>query len=482
MATAVQSPSSHPHTSYRHHHHHHTFSSSTTSPSHSSATPRSTLHKHSSSYRTIGSGAGMASYSSYASSTGGARPGSSYENQPQHLHGKLHKRSISKETSVSVPSPTEEEFFPTDASSSHHHKKGIIKPLALLKKVGSSSSGSAKLDLGKENGGPGGVYYSSSSPYIGGRSSATDVASFVPTHRQQHKRTTSGTSANSNGSAPSHYARRYAPTPTQSYPNSIGGDSESADDDEDNDYVGAFGGKKSVQQQQQPLRIVTSSTGLPLALPPRIPISESAPISPVTPLGRSLTVDSIDRKRNDSIDKKRKDSIDRKRKIVGGRNSSEEYVENMKKAREKFEEQERKKEEKEERKARKSISKEDRRRSISKEESRRPSNDGTIASNPAPKSRWTFGRHSTPDLGTSSNEKTIGIPYGGGPKTAGASLRNVPIRAAEEGRRSRNEKRGHHVHGAGPRGFKNQWQGFVMWVQIGFVRMGRKVRRFFEKK
>ncbi|KAF3907476.1 hypothetical protein AA313_de0200159 [Arthrobotrys entomopaga] len=485
MATAVQSPSSHPHTSYRlYSHHHNPFSSS------HSSTPRSTLQKHSSSYRTISSGAAMASYSSYASSTGGARPGSSYESQPQHLHGKLHKRSISKETSVSVPSPTEEEFFPADPS---HHKKGLIKPLALLKKVGSSSSG--KLDLGKENGGAGGVYYSSSSPYIGGRSSATDVASFVPTHRQQHKRTISGTSANSGGSVPNAYGRRYAPTPTQSYPNSIGGDSESADDDEEPDYVGGFGRQKSIQQQQQSqgLKIVTSSTGLPLTLPPRIPISESAPISPVTPIARSMTVESFDRKRNDSIDKKRKDSIDRKRKIVGGRNSSEEYVESMKKAREKFEELERKKDEKEERKARKSISKEERRRSISKEESRRPSNDGTAAatntttttttSNPISKPRWTLARHSTPELGT-SNEKTIGVPYtGASARPASNSLRNVPMRAAEEGRRSRNEKRGHHHGGvAPPRGFKNQWQGFVMWVQIGFVKMGRKVRRLFEKK
>ncbi|KAK6539449.1 hypothetical protein TWF694_009673 [Orbilia ellipsospora] len=468
MATAVQSPPSHPHTSYRLYHHHNPFSSS------HSSTPRSTLQKHSSSYRTISSGAAMASYSSYGSSMGGARPGSSYEAQPQHLHGKLHKRSISKETSVSVPSPTEEEFFPADPS---HHKKGLIKPLSLLKKVGSSSSGSTKLDLGKENGGAGGVYYSSSSPYIGGRSSATDVASFVPTHRQQHKRTISGTSANSGGSAPNPYARRYAPTPTQSYPNSIGGDSESADDDEEDDYVGGFGRQKSIQQQQtQGLKIVTSSTGLPLTLPPRIPISESAPISPVTPIARSMTIESIDRKRNDSIDKKRKDSIDRKRKIVGGRNSSEEYVESMKKAREKFEEQERKKDEKEERKARKSISKEDRRRSISKEESRRASNDGTATtSNTTSRPRWTLARHSTPELGT-SNEKTIGVPYtGASARAASNSLRNVPIRAAEEGRRSRNEKRGHHGGVAPPRGFKNQWQGFVMWVQIGFVRMGRKL-------
>ncbi|KAF3934218.1 hypothetical protein ABW20_dc0108188 [Dactylellina cionopaga] len=422
----------------------------------------------------------MASYSSYASSTGGARPGSSHDSQSQHLHGKLHKRSISKETSVSVPSPTkEEEFFPTDPS---HHKKGIIKPLALLKKV--STAGSGKLDLGKPDGGAGGVYYSSSSPYIGGRSSATDVSSFVPTHRQQHKRTISVNSAGSSNSIPN-YTRRYVPTPTQSYPNSIGGDSESADDEDEDDYVAGF---RSGKKTAQPLRIVTSSTGLPLALPlalpPRIPISESAPISPVTPLGRTNTVGSLDQKRNDSIDRKRKESLDRKRKIVGGRNSSEEYVESMKKAREKFEELERKKEEKEEKKARKSISKDERRRSIGKDESRRPSNDGTIASNHIPKSRWAFAaRHSTPELGT-TNEKTIGIPYNGASKAASTSLRNVPVRAAEEGRRSRNEKRGlgGGVGGpAGPRGIKNQWQGFVMWVQIGFVRMGRKVRRFFVK-
>ncbi|KAF3083725.1 hypothetical protein TWF102_000600 [Orbilia oligospora] len=488
MATAVQySPPSHPYTTYRHHS---TFSTSTASSSSYSIVPRtSTLQKHSSSYRTIGSGgggggAGMASYSSYSSSTTGgpgatvpARPGSSYEKeQTQHLHGKLHKRSISKETSISVPSPTIEEFFPPDPS---HHKKGIIKPLSLLKKVSSTGGGSGKLDLGKSDGGSGGTYYYSSSPYIGGRNSATDLSSFVPTHRQQHKRTISGNSGGSNASSPNYLGRRYAPTPTQSYPNSLGGNSESGDDDEDDDGYSEqrFGRKRVVGGGQiGQLRIVTSSTGLPLALPPRIPISESAPISPVTPLGRTHTVDSLDaKKRNDSFDR-RKESIDRKRKIVGGRNSSEEYVESMKKAREKFEEQERKKEEREEKKARKSISKEEsRRRSISKDESRRPSNDGTVGSNPQGKSsRWFATRHSTPDLGT-TNEKTIGIPYSGGNKNATTSLRNIPIRAAEEGRRSRSEKRGHVGGGASPRGFKNQWQGFVMWVQIGFVRMGRKL-------
>ncbi|KAF3276539.1 hypothetical protein TWF970_006137 [Orbilia oligospora] len=494
MATAVQySSPSHPYTTYRHHS---TFSTSTASSSSHSIVPRtSTLQKHSSSYRTIGSGgggggAGMASYSSYSSSTTGgpgatvpARPGSSYEKeQTQHLHGKLHKRSISKETSISVPSPTIEEFFPPDPS---HHKKGIIKPLSLLKKVSSTGGGSGKLDLGKSDGGSGGTYYSASSPYIGGRNSATDLSSFVPTHRQQHKRTISGNSGGSNAGSPNYIGRRYAPTPTQSYPNSLGGNSESGDDDEDDDGYSEqrFGRKRVVGGGQiGQLRIVTSSTGLPLALPPRIPISESAPISPVTPLGRTHTVDSLDaKKRNDSFDR-RKESIDRKRKIVGGRNSSEEYVESMKKAREKFEEQERKKEEREEKKARKSISKEEsRRRSISKDESRRPSNDGTVGSNPQGKSsRWFATRHSTPDLGT-TNEKTIGIPYSGGNKNATTSLRNIPIRAAEEGRRSRSEKRGHVGGGASPRGFKNQWQGFVMWVQIGFVRMGRKVRRLFVK-
>ncbi|KAK6340355.1 hypothetical protein TWF730_002117 [Orbilia blumenaviensis] len=488
MATAVQySPSSHPHTAYRHHSN---FSTSTASSSTHSIVPRTpaTLQKHSSSYRTIGSGggggaAGMASYSSYSSSTTGggpgatgpARPGSSYDKeQTQHLHGKLHKRSISKETSVSVPSPTLEEFFPPDPS---HHKKGIIKPLSLLKKVSSSGASSGKLDLGKSDGGAGGVYYSSSSPYIGGRNSATDVSSFVPTHRQQHKRTISGNSGGSNGSSPNYIGRRYVPTPTQSYPNSLGGDSESGDDnDDDDDYSEQRFGRKRVVGGGQigQLRIVTSSTGLPLALPPRIPVSESAPISPVTPLGRSQTVDSFDaKKRNDSFDR-RKESMDRKRKIVGGRNSSDEHAENMKRAREKFKEQERKKDEKEEKKARKSIS---------KEESRRTSNDGTIGSNqnqnqtqnqPGKSSRWFATRHSTPDLGI-SNEKTIGIPYNGANKTATTSLRNIPMRAAEEGRRSRSEKRGHIGGGASPRGFKNQWQGFVMWVQIGFVRMGRKL-------
>ncbi|KAK6496678.1 hypothetical protein TWF481_001667 [Arthrobotrys musiformis] len=493
MATAVQySSPSHPYTPYRHHS---TFSTSTASSSSHSIVPRtSTLQKNSSSYRTTGSGAGggggsgagMASYSSYSSSTTGggpgatgpARPGSSYDKeQTQHLHGKLHKRSISKETSISVPSPTQEEFFPPDPS---HHKKGIIKPLSLLKKVSSSGGGSGKLDLGKSDGGPGGGYYSSSSPYIGGRNSATDLSSFVPTHRQQHKRTISGNSAGSNTSSPNYLGRRYAPTPTQSYPNSLGGDSESAgeDDDEDGYSEQRFGRKRVVGGGQiGQLRIVTSSTGLPLALPSRIPISESAPISPVTPLGRTQTLDSFDgKKRNESFDK-RKESIDRKRKIVGGRNSTDDYVESMKKAREKFEELERKKDEREEKKARKSISKEEKgRHSISKDESRRPSNDGTIGSNPQGKSsRWFATRHSTPDLGT-TNEKTIGIPYNGANKAAATSLRNIPMRAADEGgRRSRNEKRGHIAGGASPRGFKNQWQGFVMWVQIGFVRMGRKL-------
>ncbi|KAK6338892.1 hypothetical protein TWF696_009697 [Orbilia brochopaga] len=509
MATAVHSPSA-----YRHHHIF-TPSAASSHSSSSATTPRSTLHKHSSSYRTISSSAASAAattMASYSSQSSAGRPNSSHDggHHSQHLHGKLHKRSTSKETSSTTATgnggglstasatPTHEEFFPSDPS---HHKKGLIKPLSLLKKV-SSSSGSGKLDLGKADGGAGGVYYSSSSPYLGKQASATDLTSFVPTHRQQHKRTISGNSAGSNNSAPNYFPpRRYAPTPSQSYPNSIGGDSESdEDDDTDTDYLetntattggssstNAFGRKRAATQ---PLRVVTSSTGLPLVLPPRIPMSESAPISPITPLNRSATLDSFDRKRNDSFDRKRKDSIDRKRKIVGGRNSSEEYVESMKRAREKFEEQERKKDEKEERKARKSISKDDhhRRRSISKEESRRPSNDGsnTIASShhaaggTSSKTRWfSSARHSTPELGTTT-EKTIGIPYGGpgsnsstpGGGKAATSLRNVPMRAADEaGRRSRNEKRGV----SGPRGFRNQWQGFVMWVQIGFVRMGRKL-------
>ncbi|KAF3913921.1 hypothetical protein ABW21_db0205690 [Orbilia brochopaga] len=507
MATAVHSPSA-----YRHH----IFTPSTSSSHSSSATTPRTLHKHSSSYRTISSSAGVnATMASYSSQSSAGRPGSSHDGgyHSQHLHGKLHKRSTSKETSSTTATgnggggstasitPTHEEFFPSDAM---HHKKGLIKPLSLLKKV-SSSSGSGKLDLGKADGGAGGVYYSSSSPYIGKQASATDLTSFVPTHRQQHKRTISGNSAGSNNSAPNYYPpRRYAPTPSQSYPNSIGGDS--SDEDTDTDYylegnTAATGGSSSAapfphtrkRAATQPLRVVTSSTGLPLVLPPRIPTSESAPISPITPLGRSATLDSFDRKRNDSFDRKRKDSIDRKRKIVGGRNSSEEYVESMKRAREKFEEQERRKDEKEERKARKSISKDDhRRRSISKEESRRPSNDGSTTIASTSKTRWfTSARHSTPELGTTA-EKTIGIPYGGGPGSvsnsstpgiggkAVTSLRNVPMRAADDaGRRSRSEKRGGVTT---PRGFRNQWQGFVMWVQIGFVRMGRKVRSFFDRK
>ncbi|KAF3939126.1 hypothetical protein ABW19_dt0201404 [Dactylella cylindrospora] len=449
MATAVQSPSSHPHTSYRHH----TFSTSSTSSQ--STHTRSTLQKQSSSYRTIGS-AGMASFSSYSSTS--ASPnytygGSSYDPQPQHLHGKLHKRSHSKETPVSVPSPTQEEFFPPDST---HHKKGIIKPLKpLIKKVQNSTNSSGKLDLGKPDGGNGGVFYNSS-PYIGGRSSATDLTSFVPTHRQQHKRTISGNSASSSNSVPNYYPRRYAPTPTQSYPNSIG-DSESNEDDDD--YMGEFGtGKASVPA----LKIPGAGSGSPLAFPPRIPISESAPISPVSPIGRTATMESFD--------KKRKDSFDRKRKIIGGRNSSEEYTESVRAARQKFEQREKEREEKEERKARKSISKED----------RRPSNDGT--STPAPKSRWTFARHSTPDLGT-TEEKTIGIPYGG-QKTAStsrASLKGLVMRGADEGQRSRSEKRlpGGNGGGNGGGGFKNQWQGFVMWVRFGFIKMGRKVRSFF---
>ncbi|KAJ6264469.1 hypothetical protein Dda_0615 [Drechslerella dactyloides] len=518
MATAVHSPTSHPHShsAYRHH----TFTPSAASSHSGSTTPRSTLHKQSSSYRTISSSAASAAaatMASYSSQSSAGRPNSSHDSgHHHHLHGKLHKRSTSKETSSTTATgnggassasatPTHEEFFPADSS---HHKKGLIKPLSLLKKV-SSSSGSGKLDLGKADGG---YYSSSSSPYIGKQASATDLTSFVPTHRQQHKRTISGNSAGSNNSAPNYYpARRYAPTPSQSYPNSIG-DSESAEDDndDDNEYLetngtttagsstaGPFARKRAATQ---PLRVVTSSTGLPLVLPPRIPTSESAPISPITPLNRSATLDSFDRKRNESFDRKRKDSIDRKRKIVGGRNSSEEYVESMKRAREKFEEQERRKDEKEERKARKSLSKDDhhRRRSISKEESRRPSNDGsnTIASSHhggtttfVSKTRWfSSARHSTPELGTTT-EKTIGIPYGGpgsdsstpagGIKTtATRSLRNVSMRAADDGgRRSRSEKR----TASGVRGFRHQWQGFVMWVQIGFVRMGRKVRSFFEK-
>ncbi|KAI5843825.1 hypothetical protein DFP73DRAFT_478447 [Morchella snyderi] len=374
-------------------------------------------------------------------------------------------------------SPPLEQHYPHHSATSAHKARGKIKPL--LKKVSGSSRGNS-LDLSRSDGGlPGGVGLGIFDN--AGDSSGVDEDS---PYSNRHRRNFSGTSGNSPllVNAPFAHPKRQVPrrgayTPEVSHYNTSNESSDGSDDESITRrkvLQGSSGGNRSIRRglhlntggRSTPMLPTSSLTDLHNR---RISTSTlTTPVSPVSPLElppiRSSTLESVvtipqqpspTGSRAPSLMRSRigRTSSETTRRAV--RDPSPGFAASVTAARLAWEAKEEKKEEKRERKRRRSEAKgEERSRATSRCSGRERGNSdgskGTV---------WDDD-----ELPNSFPEKVLEedcTEERGRPRVQGAGTGTGGKRwSVGKDRRP---------------GFKKRWLGFVVWVRIGMVRMGRRL-------
>lgn len=368
-------------------------------------------------------------------------------------------------------SPPLEPIYPHHSSTPAHRARGKIKPL--LKKVSGSSRGNS-LDLSRSDGGlPGGVGLGIFDN-AGDSSGVDDESPFS----NRHRRNFSGASGNSPllVNAPFAHPKRQVPrrggyTPEVSHYNTSNESSDDSDDESVTRRTVLQGSSRSIRGglhlntgRSTPMLPTGSMTDLHQRRASGSTLA--TPVSPTSPVDFPVRALETVITHNPSPAGSRAPSFKRSRI---GRSSSEttrrvrdpspSFEASVTAARLAWEAKEEKKEEKRERKRRRSEAKgEERSRATSRCSGRGRGNSGG--------SNMTNGTIWDDDLASPFPEK-------------------VPEEDCVEDRgRPGNQSRGR--HGTGPKwglggkekkkpAFKRRWLGFVVWVRIGMVRMGRRL-------
>jgi hypothetical protein len=452
----------------------------------SHVTPRSSSYYASSSASTQQTTYWPNGASSSFSTTSSASPRlSAGSAAAQFVTGRLHKRARSgHKTPEEIPDEMFDEGFfsgpgsppPVDVFIKPTIKsKNKIKPL--LKKVSGSRQNS--LDLSRSDGGlPGGVglgIYDSP----GYESSGVDedvLETAFPKHpRQRHSRTISGLSTatitssplvitGQNPTQPFAHPKRQVPrayTPDLSRD----GSSESSDEDEDEWVTRRI---VLTGSREAAARNLTINTNHDDDSTPRLAASNSltelthaptiqTPRPPVSPTDSLATIASLPTKKRGRRDSKKK--------------QEQSFAESVSAARAAWEAKEEKKEEKREMKKRRSEAKE------SGENSRisTSSNRGRVHSGASQQTIWDEPESEKDDevyMGRSSSYSPL-------PTTAPESTATTRERNAtgkKWGLLSSDSKNGSsNTNAAQKNGLKKRWLGFMVWVRIGMVRLGRKM-------
>lgn len=411
----------------------------------------------------------------------------------QFVTGRLHKRARSgPKTPEEIPDEMFDEGFfsgpgsppPVDLFVKPTIKsKNKIKPL--LKKVSGSRNNS--LDLSRSDGGlPGGVglgIYDSP----GYESSGVDedvLETAFPKHpRQRHSRTISGLSttnassplvAGANPTQPFAHPKRQVPRRGAYTPDlSRDGSSESSDESEDEWQTrrlvlsgssrGASHGlsiNTNYDGHSTPRLTSTSTTDLTQANS-QTPVTAPAPVPPESPVDSLNTISSLPLKQKRG--RYLKDSKSKKQR----RDPSPSFAASVTAARLAWEAKEEKKEEKREQKRRRSEAKEGERRT-STSSNRGRGNSGsstqTIWDEPEPQ----FEKYRDEDevyTGRNSPVPTV--------KAESTTSRERNATGKKWGLLSSDPKSS--SSGSSKNGLKKRWLGFMVWVRIGMVRLGRKM-------
>jgi hypothetical protein len=417
----------------------------------------------------------------------------------QFVTGRLHKRArAGQKTPEEIPDEMFDEGFfsgpgsppPVDLFKPTIKSKNKIKPL--LKKVSGSRNNS--LDLSRSDGGlPGGVGLGifDSPDYESSGVDEDVLETAFPKHpRKRHQRTVSGFSSASassplvtgaNPTQPFAHPKRQVPRRGAYTPDlSRDGTSESSDDSEDEwetrrivlsgSSRGAAHGlsiNTNYDGHSTPRLTTTSMTDLNAHAHTQIPSSQRAtpaPASPVSPVDSLNTISSLPAKKQRG--RYLKESKTKKQR----REPSPSFAASVTAARLAWEAKEEKKEEKREQKRRRSEAKEGERR-ISTSSYRGRGNSGSSA-----QTTGTVWNDPEPDFREKYRDEDEVY--------TGRSTPIAPAKAESTTSRERNAAgRKWGVLGSDPKGsggqknvgLKKRWLGFMVWVRIGMVRLGRKM-------
>lgn len=366
-------------------------------------------------------------------------------------------------------SPPLEQYYPHHSATPAHRARGKIKPL--LKKVSGSSRGNS-LDLSRSDGGlPGGVGLGIFDN-AGDSSGVDDDSPFS----NRHRRNFSGASGNSPllVNAPFAHPKRQVPrrgayTPEVSHYNTSNESSDDSDDESVTRRTVLQGSGRSIRGGLQLNTGGRSTPMLPTGSMTDLHQRRTSASTLATPTSPTSQVDYPPMRTFETIPQQPSPTGSRapsfKRSRIG-RSSSEttrrvrdpspSFEASVVAARLAWEAKEEKKEEKRERKRRRSEAKgEERSRATSRCSGRGRGNSG--GSNMTTGTVWDDD-----DLPTQFPEK---VPEEGERGRSGKC----------RGGRGTGKKWGISEKEMKRHGFKKRWLGFVVWVRIGMVRMGRRL-------